>query len=404
MGMRWDSADTVRFEIRPELINAGGLLSGVVTYALVDYCMGSTLWPHTTEEEHIATLNISINYIQTAIEGEIVCKTELDRRNRTNAVLRSEVRHEDGRLLVSAIGSYAIFPARKRPPRALTRPRGHAGHIRTHSSRADHRRIGFWWRRGHTGRPQGLRALRGPRYERDHRDHGTEHARCRAPFTRSPPRSSSLRFARWLRTSAWTPSRWGCLAASRSSMRWRSALDELPAETPVVVDPVMVSESGARLLDRDAESALVAEILPRATHPDAERSRGPCAGRLRSSSRGTGEQIADEGGGRWGEAIALAYAVSLLGPRIVVLTGGHRAQAIDLFLARGAKPEQVVEIPGERYPDGAAHGSGCTHSSVLAAQLALGRAPLQAAFARPVRWRERLSRTVCGTSGKARPG
>jgi 1,4-dihydroxy-2-naphthoyl-CoA hydrolase len=114
MGMRWDTADTVRLEIRPELINAGGLLSGVVTYALVDYCMGSTLWPHTTEDEHIATLNISINYIQTATEGEIVCKTELDRRNRTNAVLHSEVRHEDGRLLVGAIGSYAIFPARKR--------------------------------------------------------------------------------------------------------------------------------------------------------------------------------------------------------------------------------------------------------------------------------------------------
>jgi 1,4-dihydroxy-2-naphthoyl-CoA hydrolase len=115
MGMRWDSADIVRLEIRPELINAGGLLSGVVTYALVDYCMGSTLWPHTSEDEHIATLNISINYIQTATTGEIVCKTELDRRNRTNAVLRSEVRHEDSRLLVNAIGSYAIFPARKRP-------------------------------------------------------------------------------------------------------------------------------------------------------------------------------------------------------------------------------------------------------------------------------------------------
>jgi uncharacterized protein (TIGR00369 family) len=115
MGMRWDSADTVRLAIRPELINAAGLLSGVVTYALVDYCMGSTLWPQTTEDEHIATLNISINYIQTATEGEIVCTTELDRRNRTNAVMRSEVRHEDGRLLVTAIGSYAIFPARRRP-------------------------------------------------------------------------------------------------------------------------------------------------------------------------------------------------------------------------------------------------------------------------------------------------
>jgi 1,4-dihydroxy-2-naphthoyl-CoA hydrolase len=109
MGMRWEDPQTVRLTIRPELINAGGLLSGVVTYALVDYCMGSTLWAKTTEQERIATISISINYIQTATEGEIVCRTQLDRRNRSNAVMRSEVHHEDGRLLVSAIGSYAIF-------------------------------------------------------------------------------------------------------------------------------------------------------------------------------------------------------------------------------------------------------------------------------------------------------
>jgi|GEM_PF-570072 len=118
MGMRWDDPETVRLTIRPELINGGGLLSGVVTYALVDYCMGSTLWAQTTKEERIATISISINYIQTAVEGDIVCRTTLDRRNRTNAVMRSEVRHEDGRLLVTAIGSYTIFPRRKRPPAA----------------------------------------------------------------------------------------------------------------------------------------------------------------------------------------------------------------------------------------------------------------------------------------------
>jgi len=39
----------------------------------------------------------------------------------------------------------------------------------------------------------------------------------------------------------------------------------------------------------------------------------------------------------------------------------------------------VVALPGERYPGGAAHGSGCTHSSVLAARLAWGDSPLQAA-------------------------
>ena len=64
MGMRWEGPDTVRVEIRPELINGGGLLSGVVTYALVDYCMGSTLWAQTSEQERIATISIAINYIQ----------------------------------------------------------------------------------------------------------------------------------------------------------------------------------------------------------------------------------------------------------------------------------------------------------------------------------------------------
>jgi 1,4-dihydroxy-2-naphthoyl-CoA hydrolase len=112
IGMRWDSANTVRVEIRPELINAAGLLSGAVTYALVDYCMGSTLWKQTSDEEAIATISISINYVQTATEGEIVCTTELDRRNRSNAVLSSDVRHTDGRLIATAIGSYSIFKRR----------------------------------------------------------------------------------------------------------------------------------------------------------------------------------------------------------------------------------------------------------------------------------------------------
>jgi 1,4-dihydroxy-2-naphthoyl-CoA hydrolase len=113
MGMRWDDPQTVRLTIRPELINAGGLLSGVVTYALVDYCMGSALWAQTTPQERIATINISINYVQTATDGEIICRTTLDRRNRRTAVMRSEVSHEDGRLLVTAIGSYTIFPPRR---------------------------------------------------------------------------------------------------------------------------------------------------------------------------------------------------------------------------------------------------------------------------------------------------
>ncbi len=114
MGLRWEDPQTVRMRVRPELINGGGLLSGVATYAMVDYCMGSTLWVQTAENERIATISISINYIQTATAGEIVCRTTLDRRNRTVGIMKSEVRHEDGRLLVTAVGIYSI-----RVPREL---------------------------------------------------------------------------------------------------------------------------------------------------------------------------------------------------------------------------------------------------------------------------------------------
>jgi uncharacterized protein (TIGR00369 family) len=111
--IRWDDPGTARFSIRPELINAGGLLSGVATYALVDYTMGSALWKETTDEEAIATINISINYVRTAVEGEAVCSTVVDRRNRSSAVLRSEVRSGDGELMATAIGTYSIFPRRR---------------------------------------------------------------------------------------------------------------------------------------------------------------------------------------------------------------------------------------------------------------------------------------------------
>src|SRR5205085_12367133 len=60
---------------------------------------------------------------------------------------------------------------------------------------------------------------------------------------------------------------------------------------------------------------------------------------------------------------------------VVVITGGHREHAIDVFF----DGDRLVEIRGERYPGGAAHGSGCTHSSVLAAHLARGEGPLEAA-------------------------
>jgi hydroxymethylpyrimidine/phosphomethylpyrimidine kinase len=136
------------------------------------------------------------------------------------------------------------------------------------------------------------------------------------------------------------------------------ALDLIP-NVPVVLDPVMVAESGARLLDQDAIAALAERLVPRATvvTPNLPEARVLA-----------GEAAPDE-------PHELARAVLALGPRAVVVTGGHRSEAVDLYLdADGAFP-----IPGERRPDGAAHGSGCTHSSALAAYIALGLEPLAAA-------------------------
>ena len=109
LGVRWESHEEVRLTVRDELINAGGLLAGPVTFALVDYSMGSALWAQRNPGERIATINISINYMRTAREGEIVCRSWVDRRNDRVAVLRSEVHDEEDRLLATAVGSFSIF-------------------------------------------------------------------------------------------------------------------------------------------------------------------------------------------------------------------------------------------------------------------------------------------------------
>jgi hydroxymethylpyrimidine/phosphomethylpyrimidine kinase len=167
----------------------------------------------------------------------------------------------------------------------------------------------------------------------------------------------------------------GMLGTAETVHAVATALEELPAITPVVVDPVMVAESGARLLDRDAERALIEKILPRATvlTPNLPEAR-VLAGRATRLSGDGPETDEDE----QAEAETLARELLALGPRSVVLTGGHRARAVDLFLDREGGGRAVL-IDGERHPDGAAHGSGCTHSSALAAQLALGRPLLEAA-------------------------
>ncbi|HEU4656442.1 MAG TPA: bifunctional hydroxymethylpyrimidine kinase/phosphomethylpyrimidine kinase [Capillimicrobium sp.] len=160
----------------------------------------------------------------------------------------------------------------------------------------------------------------------------------------------------------------GMLGSVTTTEAVAEALRGLPDGTPVVVDPVMVAESGGRLLERDAEQALRELILPLATvvTPNVSEARV-----LAAAARDV--PLED-----------VARAIKALGPGAVIVTGGHRDVAADLLLDEDGT---ISDIPGERHPDGAAHGSGCTHSSALAAHLALGL---------PLRDAARAARIVAG--------
>jgi hydroxymethylpyrimidine/phosphomethylpyrimidine kinase len=134
---------------------------------------------------------------------------------------------------------------------------------------------------------------------------------------------------------------------------------ELVNDAPVVVDPVMVAESGAVLLKPEAKRALIERILPKAAvvTPNLAEAR---------ELTGLGEEASPE---------ELARAVHALGPGAAVVTGGHIEDGADRFF----DGERLEVIEGARHPDGASHGAGCTHSSALAARLALGDSPLEAA-------------------------
>lgn len=137
------------------------------------------------------------------------------------------------------------------------------------------------------------------------------------------------------------------------------ALDLL-GDVPVVVDPVMVSESGAVLLEPDARAALVERVLSRASVATPNVDEARVLSGLDSS-----------------DPVELARAVAALGPTAVVVTGGHLEEATDVLV----HADSVIELAGERHPGGASHGSGCTHSSALAAHLARGESIEDAARA-----------------------
>jgi len=143
----------------------------------------------------------------------------------------------------------------------------------------------------------------------------------------------------------------GMLGSVVTATAVADALD-LIQDSPVVVDPVMIAESGATLLESEAREVLITRVLPRATvaTPNIPEAR---------SLTGLEEGATQE---------ELAEAVLDLGPDAVVVTGGHSDQGVDLLLTGDSR----ILIGGEMHPSGASHGSGCTHSSALAAGLALG--------------------------------
>ena len=118
---------------------------------------------------------------------------------------------------------------------------------------------------------------------------------------------------------------------------------------PLVVDPVMVASSGARLLRDDAVETLVERLFPLATAvtpnlPEAEALAGE------------------------GSPAELAERLHELGAPAVIVTGGHGEEPADHLFDGKAH----VRIPVERHRVAATHGAGCTHSATLAALLARG--------------------------------
>lgn len=130
----------------------------------------------------------------------------------------------------------------------------------------------------------------------------------------------------------------------------------------LVIDPVMVSKTKARLLKEDAVDALKSRLLPLASIvtpniPEAEVLSGMA--------------VADAESMR-----AAARRIHALGPRRVVIKGGHAEgpYVVDLYF----DGENFEELKAERVKTRATHGTGCTFSAAIAAYLAHGLPPLEA--------------------------
>ena len=153
------------------------------------------------------------------------------------------------------------------------------------------------------------------------------------------------------------------VAATKTGMLATAAIIEAVAEAaarwrlgPLVVDPVMVSKSGHRLLDEAAERAYVERLFPRATLVTPN---------LHEATALLGWPVEDLAGMRRAAVALLAY-----GPAAVLVKGGAlpSGDPVDV-LAFG---KDLVDVPGPRVETANVHGAGCTLSAAICARLALG--------------------------------
>ena len=143
--------------------------------------------------------------------------------------------------------------------------------------------------------------------------------------------------------------------AAKTGMLFSRPLIETVADfleehsVPLVVDPVMVATSGARLLEEDAVETLIDRLLPLAT--------------VVTPNLAEAEVLAGEAGSKR----HLAERIHERGAAAVIVTGGHGEPVDHLF-----DGDAHVEIPVDRHDVAATHGAGCTHSATLCAGLAKG--------------------------------
>ncbi len=141
------------------------------------------------------------------------------------------------------------------------------------------------------------------------------------------------------------------------------ALDALPHRIPLVVDPVMVSRTGAQLIDDDAIATLTQKLIPQACIVTPNRYEAQLLSGLDILTLADME--------------AAARQIYQLGPQAVLVKGGGMADSLrstDVWFDGG----EVTVLEAEIVETQNTHGTGCTLSAAITANLALGKAPLPA--------------------------